>query len=104
MPPDALAEMHKRAEQNFGRRLMEEFIKCVGIYPVGSVVLLSSGAVGVVASSNPAARLKPQVLLVRDEHGRDVLPRRLLDLRSEERSCREGGETWSVGVDGREQT
>lgn len=80
MPPDALAEMHKRAEQDFGRRLMEEFIKCVGIYPVGSVVLLSSGAVGVVASSNPAARLKPQVLLVRDEHGRDVLPRRLLDL------------------------
>lgn len=93
MPPDALAEMHKRAEQDFGRRLMEEFIKCVGIYPVGSVVLLSTGAIGVVATSNPSARLKPQVLLVRDENGREVWPRRLVDLAAMSSS---GARQWSI--------
>jgi hypothetical protein len=36
----------------------------MGIYPIGSVVELSSGDVGVVVSVNRARRLKPRVRLV----------------------------------------
>ncbi|MBW3567375.1 MAG: HD-GYP domain-containing protein [Proteobacteria bacterium] len=93
-PQDALTSMHKRAEADFGKRLMEEFIKCVGIYPIGSLVLLDSGALGVVVSSNPDARLKPLILLVRDEHGNDVMPRRLVNLATIGTQGSAG--TWSI--------
>lgn len=93
-PQDALTQMHKRAEDQFGRKLMEEFIKCVGIYPIGSLVVLNSGALGVVMSSNPEARLKPLILLVRDEQGREVRPRKLVNLAN--LSAQRGAESWSI--------
>lgn len=93
-PQDALTAMHKRAEGDFGKRLMEEFIKCVGIYPIGSLVLLNSGALGVVVSSNPEARLKPLILVVRDEDGREVMPRKLVNLAT--LSGRASAAAWSI--------
>ncbi|HEX7029579.1 MAG TPA: HD-GYP domain-containing protein [Gammaproteobacteria bacterium] len=93
-PQDALTAMHKRAEADFGKRLMEEFIKCVGIYPIGSLVLLASGALGVVVSSNPEARLKPLILLVRDDRGKDVMPRKLVNLATH--ADRRSGADWAI--------
>lgn len=93
-PQDALTQMHKRAEQQFGRSLMEEFIKCVGIYPIGSLVVLETGALGVVMSSNPEARLKPLILLVRDEQGREVRPRKLVNLA--QLAAQRGEKGWSI--------
>ncbi|HEX6958184.1 MAG TPA: HD-GYP domain-containing protein [Ferrovibrio sp.] len=93
-PQDALTAMHKRAESDFGKRLMEEFIKCVGIYPIGSLVLLDTGALGVVVSSNPDARLKPLILLVRDEDGRNVFPRKLVNLATV--SGQRSAQAWTV--------
>ncbi|MDH3671671.1 MAG: hypothetical protein OES46_10965 [Gammaproteobacteria bacterium] len=40
------------------------FIKCMGIYPIGSLVELNTGAVGVVITINRARRLKPKVALL----------------------------------------
>ena len=57
------------APNNFGRELVEEFIRCVGIYPVGSLVELTTGALGVVLSADPEHRLKPLVRLVREPDG-----------------------------------
>lgn len=93
-PQDALTMMHKRSEEDFGRQLMEEFIKCVGIYPIGSLVVLNTGALGVVVSSNPEARLKPLILLVRDENGKDVYPRKLVNLAV--LGSHGAGHNWSV--------
>lgn len=93
-PQDALTSMHKRAEVDFGKPLMEEFIKCVGIYPIGSLVVLNTGALGVVVSSNPDARLKPLILLVRDEHGKDVVPRKLVNLATLANAS--GTQSWAI--------
>ncbi|MGD8690751.1 MAG: HD-GYP domain-containing protein, partial [Gammaproteobacteria bacterium] len=46
-----LTMMHHLAPNDFGRELMEEFINCIGIYPVGSAVRLSNGALGVVMAT-----------------------------------------------------
>jgi hypothetical protein len=43
---------------------VEQFIQCMGIYPIGSVVELNTGDVGVVVSVNRARRLKPRIRLV----------------------------------------
>ncbi|MDL2316491.1 HD-GYP domain-containing protein [Desulfovibrio sp. OttesenSCG-928-A18] len=55
------------------------FIRMLGIYPVGSIVLLQSGHVGVVSASNSEQASKPVVTLVRDPEGREI-PHRVEDL------------------------
>lgn len=44
--------------------LVDQFVQCIGIYPVGSLVELNSGEVGVVIGQNRVRRLKPRVLLL----------------------------------------
>lgn len=65
----ALQRLYDNASATYGERLVQEFIRCVGIYPPGSLVELDNGAVGVVLGSHPEARLQPTVLLVRSPDG-----------------------------------
>lgn len=43
------------------RELVYKFINCIGVYPVGALVELSDGRVGIVWTSNTAEPLKPEV-------------------------------------------
>jgi HD-GYP domain-containing protein (c-di-GMP phosphodiesterase class II) len=65
------AEVNRNLYEGHGKEfdpdLVREFIGCLGIYPVGSIVELTSGEIGIVTSVNPARRLKPTVLLVLDK-------------------------------------
>src|SRR6185436_6912764 len=63
-PYAAMHVMYEQRGKLFCPQLVERFIQCLGIYPVGSVVELNSGEVGVVVGLNRAARLKPRVALV----------------------------------------
>jgi HD-GYP domain-containing protein (c-di-GMP phosphodiesterase class II) len=77
---DALQQLHAQATEEYGAELIQAFIRCLGTYPVGSIVELNSGAIAMVISSNANARLKPLVLQLRDEDGRYERPRLLVDL------------------------
>ena len=59
-----MKRMYKWRDKDFNAQLVEEFIKCMGIFPIGSLVELSTGSVGVVVTINRARRLKPKVALV----------------------------------------
>lgn len=59
-----LMQMYGWRNTLFSAPLVEKFIQCLGIYPIGSVVELNSGEVGVVAAINRQQRLKPHVMLV----------------------------------------
>jgi len=61
---EALKRMYEWRDKDFNAQLVEEFIKCMGIFPIGSLVELSTGSVGVVVTINRARRLKPKVALV----------------------------------------
>lgn len=50
----------------FHSPLVQQYIQTIGVFPVGSLVDLSSGEVAVVVQQNRAQRLKPQVLVVAD--------------------------------------
>jgi putative nucleotidyltransferase with HDIG domain len=63
---ETLKHMYEWRENWFHPQLVEQFIQCMGIYPIGSVVELNTGEVGVVVALNRARRLKPQVALVLD--------------------------------------
>ena len=59
---------------------MEEFIQCVGVFPVGSLVELNTDEVAVVVSQNRARRLKPRVMLVLDSHRQSFAAPIMLEL------------------------
>ncbi|MBH0059828.1 MULTISPECIES: HD-GYP domain-containing protein [unclassified Pseudoalteromonas] len=46
---------------SFDPELLNKFIQCIGIHPVGTLVRLSSQKVGLVTESNPSTPLKPIV-------------------------------------------
>ncbi|MEK7206599.1 MAG: HD-GYP domain-containing protein [Pseudomonadota bacterium] len=60
----AMRKMYEWRGSLFESTLVEKFIQCMGIYPIGSVVELNSGEIGVVAALNRNQRLKPRVVLV----------------------------------------
>jgi putative nucleotidyltransferase with HDIG domain len=65
----ALKSLYEARDRLFERTLVERFIQCLGIYPIGSVVELNTGELGVVAALDRGQRLKPQVVLVRHADG-----------------------------------
>ncbi|MCP1727114.1 putative nucleotidyltransferase with HDIG domain [Natronospira proteinivora] len=75
-----LRDMQKSAKQTFGSDLMDAFIRCVGIFPVGSAVELGNGFIGMVISPGRKAKLLPQVVLFRDAKGIPLAQQQLVDL------------------------
>lgn len=71
-PSFAVNALYERQGTQFQTELVEEFIQCLGVYPTGSIVLLSSGEVGIVIEQNELRRLRPNVLIVRDENKQSV--------------------------------
>lgn len=67
-------------ESLFDALLVEKFIQCIGIYPIGCAVELRSGDIGMVISSLPKARLFPTVLLVLDAEGVQLSPPKMMNL------------------------
>ncbi|MFQ6022976.1 MAG: HD-GYP domain-containing protein [Acidiferrobacterales bacterium] len=63
-PHDALTRIYEWRHTKYGTVLVEQFIQCMGIYPIGSVVELNTGDVGVVVTINRKRRLRPRVKLV----------------------------------------
>ncbi|BBD09901.1 HD-GYP domain-containing protein [Desulfovibrio ferrophilus] len=79
MPSKALTILYGMRGKDFYPGKAESFIKFLGIYPVGSMVRLSSKECGIVTGSNPDAPLRPSVLIA---FGPDMKPisKRQLDL------------------------
>jgi len=77
---EALTRMYEWRERDFDPVLLEQFTQCIGIYPIGTLVELHGGEVGIVISTNPELRLRPKVLVVLDEEKRPYYPTRVVDL------------------------
>lgn len=63
-PQDALMNLYEWAGSSFHEPLVEQFVQAVGVFPVGSLVELSSGEIAVVVVHNRVRRLEPRVLLL----------------------------------------
>ncbi len=79
-PSAALNTLHKQRGTLFDEMLVEKFIECIGIYPVGSTVELNTGEVGIVIAQNLSRRLKPRVMVILDAELNPVRPQVILDL------------------------
>ena len=79
-PQAAVKTLYEMRGTALDAQFVDAFIQLLGVYPVGSVVELSSGEVGIVIGSNAAQRLRPKVLIILNERKEKALPLRIVDL------------------------
>lgn len=100
-PVEAIRKLREWSEQHFNVELVDHFICCVGIYPVGTLVRLESGLLGIVATHDPANHLNPIVLITYDTNRSCATPHYELDL-SKQSADRivgyESAEKWGVDL------
>jgi hypothetical protein len=63
--------MLAQSGKEFHPLLLKEFVKMMGVYPVGSLVALDTGELAVVVENSPEAAflLRPRVKLITDSSG-----------------------------------
>ncbi len=61
---NALRQIYLARDTHFQAELVEQFQVCLGVYPTGSMVELTTGEVAVVMAQNQARRLTPRVVIL----------------------------------------
>jgi len=79
---EAMRQFNALAGVEFQAEMVEQFVQAVGIFPVGTLVELSTGEVGVVIGQNRTRRLRPQIMLLTDEDKTALATFKTIDLRS----------------------
>jgi len=71
---DALNMMLEKSGEEFDPLLLKVFVNMMGACPVGSLVLLNTGEIGIIfeTSEDPAFMLRPKVKLITDPEGNKV--------------------------------
>jgi len=80
-PHEALALLYGRRRSQFDEKVLSAFVRCMGVYPPGTMVRLSNERLGVVVAVNSTQPLKPTLMLFDPTVKREAAP--LLDLEDE---------------------
>ena len=62
-PHEALSTLFGRERHALDAEILSRFVRCVGVYPPGTVVELSNGALAIVVTVSESRPLKPMVLV-----------------------------------------
>jgi HD-GYP domain-containing protein (c-di-GMP phosphodiesterase class II) len=79
-PAYALRKMAEWSRSQYDTRIFHAFVRTVGIYPIGTLVRLKSGYLGVVLDQNDGALLTPQVKVFYAIDKAHRMPPRVIDL------------------------
>ena len=77
---EALRKIYEWSKFHFSPTLAQEFMRCVGIYPVGTLVLLESGRLGVVIEPHETSLLTPKVNVFFSTKNQTYIKPQTLDL------------------------
>jgi putative nucleotidyltransferase with HDIG domain len=71
---EALSLMLEHSGTEFNAVILKAFVNLMGVYPIGTMVALNTGELGIVVDLNPDARfmLRPKVKLIADAQGTKI--------------------------------
>ncbi len=96
-PAEAVRKMAEWSKGQFDEALFQAFVKSIGIYPIGSLVRLESGRLGVVIEQSESSLLTPQVKVFFSAKSKTPIPQEILEL------ARLGGRDRIVGRESAEE-
>ena len=80
MPYEVLRAIISAAEQVFNPKIVKEIINVFSIYPLGTTVRLNTEEVAEVIKINIDFPLRPQVVILADNHGNKLEEKKTIDL------------------------
>ena len=104
----ALEQINRLRNRKFSGAVIDQFIQCLGLYPVGTLVELESGDVAVVIAQNRIRRLKPKLMIILGPDKKPVNPSTVdllfdpLSPRGEPHAIRQALPSDAYGIDPRE--
>lgn len=81
----ALSIIHRESGKFYDESLVIKFIENIGTYPLGTIVELHNGEIGIVVENSPTHRLRPKVKLLLTEARKRRLEPRIVDLSKPDR-------------------
>jgi HD-GYP domain-containing protein (c-di-GMP phosphodiesterase class II) len=81
-PAESVRKMTEWSKGHFDERVFKAFVKSIGIYPIGSLVRLQSGRLGVVVDQTEKSLLAPKVRVFFSTKSNVRIPPEVLDLSS----------------------
>jgi len=79
-PAESIKKMSEWSGGHFDPKVFQAFVKCIGIYPTGALVRLSSGRLGVVLDQSEKSLLTPQVKVFFSTKSQIYIPPEVVDL------------------------
>lgn len=79
-PTDALRKIYEWSKFHFNPQLVQAFMRSIGIYPVGTLVMLESGRLAVVVEQNDNNLIAPKVKVVFSSRSNTYIPPEIVDL------------------------
>ena len=91
-PSEASRYIYAQRGRAFQDELAVQFIEALGTYPLGTLLQLDSGEIGVVVDHDEKARLKPTIMVVADEFGKPIEDWRIIKLSQADETDNENSE------------
>ena len=79
-PHEALRKIFEWSKFHFDPALVQQFLRTIGIYPVGTLVMLESGRLAIVMEQGEGSLLQPTVKVVYDSQRRCYIEAQMVDL------------------------
>lgn len=80
---DAMKSVLSSGQQKFDQEILRTFLRQLGIYPIGSYVQLNNNCVGIVVEADPQLPMRPNIRLLKDEFGDNLMEPEIVKLANE---------------------
>ena len=93
-PPQALSTIYNGMDKEFPTAIAEHFMKVIGVYPVGTFVILASGEKGIVTKINRKGFLVPDIVVLFSADGKRLTTP--IEVSLAERTMEQNGERYKI--------